>query len=83
MLGILKEAGIGKAKKFGHGKSEIGCLAPCNSTHFLNYTISKVGYILEHNCTIFLCSLDVRNIVQGGDPLYAGFFSTQGSGGYT
>ena len=29
---------------------------------------------LEHNCTIFLCSLDVRNIVQGGDPLYAGFF---------
>ena len=36
-----------------------------------------------HNCTIFLCSLDVRNIVQGGDPLYAGFFSTQGSGGYT
>ena len=38
---------------------------------------------LVHNCTIFLCSLDVRNIVQGGDPLYAGFFSTQGSGGYT
>ena len=36
-----------------------------------------------HNCTIFFCSLDVRNIVQGGDPLYAGFFSTQGSGGYT
>ena len=36
-----------------------------------------------HNCTIFLCSLDVRNIVQGGDPLYAVFFSTQGSGGYT
>ena len=27
-----------------------------------------------HNCTIFLCSLDVRNIVQGGDPLYAVFF---------
>ena len=44
----------------------------------------KVGYEwLVHNCTIFLCSLDVRNIVQGGDPLYAGFFSTQGSGGYT
>ena len=38
------------------------------------------GTILVHNCTIFLCSLDVRNIVQGGDPLYAGFFSTQGSG---
>ena len=38
---------------------------------------------LVHNCTIFLCSLDVRNIVQGGNPLYAGFFSTQGSGGYT
>ena len=42
-----------------------------------------VRRMLEHNCTIFLCSLDVRNIVQGGDPLYAGFFSTQGSGGYT
>ena len=44
---------------------------------------SRVAQDLEHNCTIFLCSLDVRNIVQGGDPLYAGFFSTQGSGGYT
>ena len=42
-----------------------------------------VGGGIEHNCTIFLCSLDVRNIVQGGDPLYAVFFSTQGSGGYT
>ena len=41
----------------------------------------KVGVV--HNCTIFLWSLDVRNIVQGGDPLYAAFFSTQGSGGYT
>ena len=30
--------------------------------------------MVEHNCTIFLCSLDVRNIVQGGDPLYAFFF---------
>ena len=39
--------------------------------------------VVVHNCTIFLCSPDVRNIVQGGDPLYAGFFSTQGSGGYT
>ena len=38
---------------------------------------------IVHNCTIFLLPLDVRNIVQGGDPLYAGFFSTQGSGGYT
>ena len=38
---------------------------------------------LVHNCTIFLCSLDVRNIAQGGNPLYAAFFSTQGSGGYT
>ena len=41
------------------------------------------GADLVHNCTIFLLPLDVRNIVQGGDPLYAGFFSTQGSGGYT
>ena len=46
-------------------------------------SVSIIDQILEHNCTIFLCSLDVRNIVQGGDPLYAGFFSTQGSGGYT
>ena len=30
--------------------------------------------VIVHNCTIFLCSLDVRNIVQGGNPLYAGFF---------
>ena len=29
---------------------------------------------LVHNCTIFLWSLDIRNIVQGGDPLYAIFF---------
>ena len=28
------------------------------------------GWGVVHNCTIFLCSLDVRNIVQGGDPLY-------------
>ena len=27
--------------------------------------------ILVHNCTIFLYSLDIGNIVQGGDPLYA------------
>ena len=45
--------------------------------------LERAGYHIEHNCTIFLCSLDVRNIVQGGDPLYAVFFSTQGSGGYT
>ena len=32
------------------------------------------GPEVVHNCTIFLCSLDVRNIVQGGDPLYAVFF---------
>ena len=42
-----------------------------------------VWSVIVHNCTIFLCSLDVRNIVQGGDPLYAVFFSTQGSQGYT
>ena len=44
-----------------------------------------LGYItsVEHSCTIFLCSPDVRNIEKGGDPLYAVFFSTQGSGGYT
>ena len=54
MLGILKEAGISKEEKFGHGNSEIGCLAPCNSTHFLNYTISKVGYILSLNAKALL-----------------------------
>ena len=41
---------------------------------------------LVHSCTIFLLLLLLlgwRNIVQGGNPLYAGFFSTQGSGGHT
>ena len=36
--------------------------------------IAKGTTDLVHNCTIFLCSLDVRNIVRGGDPLYAVFF---------
>ena len=36
--------------------------------------MSRGWHWVVHNCTIFLCSLDVRNIVQGGDPLYAGFF---------
>ena len=35
-----------------------------------------------HNCTIFLCSLDVRNIVQGGDPLYAAVNYKHGCGGF-
>ena len=39
--------------------------------------------LVVHNCTIFLCSLDVRNIVQGGDPLYAAVNHKQGCGGYT
>ena len=52
MLGILKEAGIGKAEKFGYGDREIGCLAPCHSTHFFNYTISKVGHILSLNAKV-------------------------------
>ena len=37
---------------------------------------------LVHNCTIFLWSLDVRNIVQGGDPLYAGVNHKEGCGGH-
>ena len=37
---------------------------------------------IVHNCTIFLCSLDVRNIVQGGDPLYAAVNHKQGCGGH-
>ena len=37
---------------------------------------------IVHNCTIFLCSLDVRNIVQGGDPLYAGVNHKEGCGGH-
>ena len=52
-----------------------------NESDHENGDVAGVGVV--HNCTIFLCSLDVRNIVQGGDPLYAGFFSTQGYGGYT
>ena len=43
--------------------------------------VGKVSDELEHNCTIFLCSLDVRNIVQGGDPLYAAVNHKQGCGG--
>ena len=39
----------------------------------------KVGVV--HNCTIFLWSLDVRNIVQGGGPLYAAVNHKQGCGG--
>ena len=35
-----------------------------------------------HSCTIFLCSLDVRNIVQGGDPLYLAVNHKQGCGGH-
>ena len=54
MLGILKEAKVGKAEKFGHGKSKIGCSAPFHSTHFLNYTIGKAGYILSLNVKALL-----------------------------
>ena len=54
MLGILKEAGIGKADKFGHSNTKIGCFAPCHSTHFLNYTIGKIGYILSLNAKALL-----------------------------
>ena len=53
------------------------------NTSQVDKTVLYCTESVVHNCTIFLCSLDVRNIVQGGDPLYAGFFSTQGSGGYT
>ena len=35
-----------------------------------------VWCFLVHNCTIFLCSLDVRNIVQGGGPYMRFFFYT-------
>ena len=37
---------------------------------------------IVHNCTIFLCSLDVRNIVQGGDPLYEEVNHNWVSGGH-
>ena len=39
-------------------------------THFVKKK-KGVGAVLAHNCTIFLCSLNVGNIVQGGIPLYA------------
>ena len=41
-----------------------------------------VGEGLVHNCTIFLCSLDVRNKVQGGDPPYAAINHKEGCGGH-
>ena len=84
---------------FRHRQYQQKKLVDCPTAWFEMATFSKLHLVrnseldpvwknmsylnLEHNCTIFLCSLDVRNIVQGGDPLYAGFFSTQGSGGYT
>ena len=40
-----------------------------------------VQHGVVHNCTIFLLPLDVRNIVQGGDPLYAAVNYKQGCGG--
>ena len=61
----------------------LGELAVTEASKFLGYVGFQFRSAVVHNCTIFLCSLDVRNIVQGGDPLYVGFFSTQGSGGYT
>ena len=72
------------------GKAENYC-STCLMNWYDNCHLSQLFSIqntalyqkLVHNCTIFLCSLDVRNIVQAGDPLYAGFLSTQGSGGYT
>ena len=61
--------------------SEVGWVRELKDMIMLMVTM--VLFLIHNNCTIFLFSLDVRNIVQGGDPLYAGFFSTQGSGGYT
>ena len=34
------------------------------------WKFSTAGRLIVHNCTIILCSLDVGNIVQDGDPLY-------------
>ena len=39
-----------------------------------------IGVILVHNGTIFFCSLDVGNIVKGGEPLYASKLSPIGKG---
>ena len=40
----------------------------------------KSSMALVHNWTIFLCSLDVRNIVQGGDPYMQVFFQHRALG---
>ena len=42
--------------------------------YFLPKKAMNAVRTLVHNCTIFLCSLDVRNIVQGGTPYMRVFF---------
>ena len=42
-----------------------------------------IGVILVHNGTIFFCSLDVGNIVKGGEPLYASVNHKMGCGGHS
>ena len=50
-------------------------------TGHLETVHAPVADTVVHNCTIFLLPLDVRNIVQGGDPLYAAVNYKQGCGG--
>ena len=56
-----------------------------NSSRFLNAHVKYMNVVQNkvHYCTIFLCSLDVGNILQGGDPLHASVNHKMGWGGHS
>ena len=53
-----------------------------NCSYVSSAMICRSKTSIVHNCIIFFCSLDVRNIVQGGDPLYAVVNHKEGCGGH-
>ena len=61
------------------GFTVAGAMLEAATNKTFEQLMTEVGKSLVHSCTIFLCCLDGGT----GDPLYAAFFSTQGSGGYT
>ena len=54
-----------------------------NYSYVSSAMICRSKTSIVHNCIIFFCSLDVRNIVQGGDPLYAVVNHKEGCGGHS
>ena len=53
-----------------------------NCSYVSSAMICRSKTSIVHYCIIFFCSLDVRNIVQGGDPLYAVVNHKEGCGGH-